>query len=469
MKIKKIVVLFLISSLFISCFEDLDDVIKPASPLEIQNFVYRGLNYFYLYKADTPELANDAFSSQEAKENFLKRFDSPESLFEYLRSPQDRFSRIFDDYIVIENALAGVSMSNGMEYGLVYFPDNSRNVFGYVRYILPNTDAETKGLQRGQIFTTVDGVQLNENNYNDLLSRDSYSLGFATYDGTTFQPTGDSVQLTKTQYDENPVFIAKTLDLQGQKIGYLMYNAFIRGNDTDLNNAFATFKSNGITDLILDLRYNGGGSVETATDLASMITGQFNGQVFYKEFWNADRQADYARSGLFDSQISNGAPINSLNLSTVYVLTSSNTASASELVINGLDPYINVVQIGDATTGKFQASFLMYDAPAPNFSKNQASLSHRYVMLPLVFKTSNKVGHTDFNEGLMPDVALKEDFLQLGELGDPSEPLLSEALNSILGLPRDHHRSFQQLKEISGSEKDSPLHGIMIANQDLGD
>src|SRR5690606_40346852 len=95
------------------------------------------------------------------------------------------------------------------------------------------------------------------------------------------------------------------------------------------------------------------------TDLATMITGQFNGQVFYQEFWNEDRQADYASNGLFDGSISNGNSTNSLNLTQVYILTTRRTASASELVINGLEPYIDAVQVGDTTTGKFQASFLL--------------------------------------------------------------------------------------------------------------
>ena len=73
-------------------FEDFDDTINPASSLEIQNFIYRGLNYFYLYKADTPELANDAFVSNDDKNNFLDNYQTPEALFDYLKSDQDRFS-----------------------------------------------------------------------------------------------------------------------------------------------------------------------------------------------------------------------------------------------------------------------------------------------------------------------------------------------------------------------------------------
>ncbi len=455
----------IIALLFVSCFEDLDDNFQPASTLDIQNFIYRGLNFFYLYKADTPELANDAFENEDALNSFLNTFDSPESLFDFLKSPQDRFSRLFSDYNVIENALNGITLNNGMEFGLIFYPDGSGNVFGYVRYVLPNTDAESKGIQRGDIFNTVDGQQLNENNFSDLLSSSTYSIGLATFDGTTITPTGESVSLTKTEYTENPVFITETLNVNGQNIGYLMYNAFTLDFDTELNAAFAQFQADGVTDLVLDLRYNGGGSVQTATDLASMITGQFNGQVFYQEQWNADRQEEYASDGKFDNTISNGNATNSLNLSSVYIITTRSSASASELVLNGLNPYINTVQVGDTTTGKFQASFLLYDAPAPAFSRSQANPNHKYVMLPLVFKTANAAGNTDYIDGLFPDVPLREDYSNLGQLGNMNEPLLAAVLNEIFPGPFPVRRNFKALKEVSESKAGLPLYQVMVAEK----
>ena len=464
MKKRIFIPILAISLLFVSCFEDMDDNFKPASTIDIQNFIYRGLNYYYLYKADKPELANDAFANQSDLDNFLDNYDSPETLFDYLKSSQDRFSNLYSDFTVIEDALSGISLSNGMEFGLVYYPDGSNKVFGYVRYVLPNTDAEAQGLKRGDLFTSIDGNQLNENNYNDLLAPNSYSVGLATYDGTRFSPNGQDVLLNKTQYNENPVFKVKTLNINGEKTGYLAYNSFIKNYDTQLNDAFAQFKSEGVTNLVLDLRYNGGGAVETATDLASMITGQFNGQVFYKEYWNADRQEANAKDGLFDSSISNGSTINSLNLSNVYILTTRRSASASELVINGLNPYINTVQVGDTTTGKFQASFLLYDAPAPQFSRTEANPSHRYVMLPLVFKTSNVAGNTDFVDGLFPQIALRENYFDLGQLGDENEPLLAAALSEIAGRPMPAKKDFKALKELSDSKVNSPIDGKMIGN-----
>jgi carboxyl-terminal processing protease len=326
----------IVSLLFTSCFEDQDDNSVTASTQEIQNFIYRGLNFFYLYKADTPELADDAFANQGELNDFLDNYDTPEALFSYLQSPQDRFSFLVSDYVSLENALNGITLNNGMEFGLILYPDNSGNVFGYVRYILPNSSASSTNLQRGDIFNTVNGQQITESNFNDLLSQDSYTIGLAEYDGTNVTSTGESVSLTKQQYTENPVYLARTLTIEGQNIGYLMYNGFTRDFDPQLNAAFAQFQADGITNLILDLRYNGGGSVETAVDLSAMITGQFNGQVFYTEEWNAERQDEYADDGLFNATISNGDAINSLNLNSVYIITSASTASASELTINGL-------------------------------------------------------------------------------------------------------------------------------------
>jgi len=466
--VKKTLFLLLltVSTLLVSCFKDNDDSIQPASAVEIQEFIWRGLNFFYLYKADTPELADDAFATNDEFITFLSTFASPESFFDFLKSPQDRFSLLVSDFTELENALAGITINNGMEFGLIFYPDNSGNVFGYVRYILPNSDAESKGLQRGIIFNTIDGQQINEDNFSGLLSPDTYTIGLATFDGQNITPTGESVELTKSEFMEDPIHVSTTLDINGQKIGYLMYNAFTNEFDAQLNSVFAQFQSDGVTELVLDLRYNGGGSVRTAIYLASMITGQFTGQTFFTEQWNADRQAEFAEDGVFVSSFVNGGEaINSLNLTTVYVLTTSKTASASELVINGLAPYINVVQIGDNTTGKYQASFLMYDSP--NFQKStELNPNHTYAMLPLVFQTANADGFTDFEDGLIPDIDQIEDYSNLGILGDPAEPLLATAIQEITGVPVPGTRiPFISLETLSESKANSLTYQVMVSEK----
>ncbi|HAT67158.1 MAG TPA: peptidase S41, partial [Flavobacteriaceae bacterium] len=243
MKKPYVLLLLFVVPLFTSCFKDLDDEITPASVSEINDFIYRGLNFFYLYKADTPELANDAFASDAEYNNFLNSYATPEAFFDYLKSSQDRFSILVDDYVELENALAGVSKTNGMNFGLVLYPDGSGNVFGYVRYVSPNTDAATKGLQRGDIFNTIDGTQLTDSNFSELIAPDAYGIGLATFDGQTITPTGETVQLIKAEYSENPIFTTQTFDIDGNKIGYLLYNAFTNEFDSQLNAAFGQFKA----------------------------------------------------------------------------------------------------------------------------------------------------------------------------------------------------------------------------------
>lgn len=429
-----------------SC-EDQNDNDVPRE-IAVNNFIWKGLNLYYLWQADVPNLSDYRFEDQEQLNSFLYGYSSPETLFEELLNKPvskfpasgdaiDRFSVIFSDYTLLEGILSGTTQNNGVDFSL-YYKDASRTaIFGVVRYILPNSDAMTKDIQRGDIFYAVDGEILTGSNYRTLLSSNSYTLNLADYDGGAINPNGDSVSLNKSILSENPVYLNTVINSGSHKIGYLMYNGFYPNYENELNNAFGNLKSQGITELVLDLRYNGGGSVETATRLASMITGQFTGQLFAKEQWNAKVDAYYASTNagglfnLFTNKINTNAPINSLTLSKVYILTSGATASASELVINGLKPYIDVVQIGDRTVGKNVGSITMYDSPT--FTKKDISTKHRYAMQPLVLKIVNKLGFGDYIHGLVPDTELKENFGNMGILGNPDEPLLNAAIAKIVG------------------------------------
>lgn len=471
MKKLKIIALFLLMSFgFQSCFEDFDDNIQIATTLDVQNFIYRAMNIWYLYKPDVSDLANDRFASQNELNEFLGTFTTPEDLFDALNAPQDRFSFIVDDYRVLEAALAGIFLSNGMEYGLVFYPGSTTNVFGFVRYVLPNSDADQKGVERGMIFSTIDGAQITNQNFRLLRELTSYEIGLATFDGTNITPTGQTISLNKSELVENPIHIANTLTVEGQKIGYLMYNGFTADFDTQLNNAFGTFKSDGITDLILDLRYNSGGSVRTATDLASMISGQFTGQIFSTRVWNPELQAIIEQNDpenlniRFNNSIESGASINNLNLSRVYVLTTRSSASASELVINGLDPYIEVIQVGATTAGKFQASSTFYDGPAPNFRRSEASTGHFYAIQPLIFTLANANGVSGFENGIPPTVEFFEDLTNLGILGEITEPLLEAALDDIFGRSSRNTNHFQY-REAGNSKKHLPTYSRMYEDK----
>ncbi|MUP45491.1 peptidase S41 [Gramella sp. BOM4] len=445
---KVLMMLGIVGFLFTSCEKDEDNFTETTSEnnaenttdisedLEIEDFVYSGLNEIYLYKAEVPELADSYFSNDSDKFEYLDNFSSPEELFDNLLYSQDRFSFITDDYESLEERFQGISGSTGIKYGIGQISGTS-NIFGFIQYVLPGTSADEAGLVRGNIFTEVDGQSLTMSNFQNLLSSNSFTINVGEVQDGTIILSDRTVTLTDDPYTSNPVFISEVLNIENRKIGYLMYNSFIADFDAELNAAFADFKAEGIDDLVLDLRYNGGGSVVSAIDLASMITGQFEGEVFMKEQWNEKYQAYFEENdperivNRFDSSIRTGEATNSLNLNKVYVLTTGATASASELVINGLDPYIDIVQIGTNTTGKFQASVTLYDSP--DFSKEGRDPDHTYAMQPLVFKSINAEGRSDYIDGLTPDISLTEDLGNMGILGDPEEPLLQAAINNILG------------------------------------
>lgn len=480
--LKSILFLCLLSFFLQSC-EDEDDVRTPAQ-LQVNDFVWKGLNELYLWQGDVANLADDRFSSQEELNSYLEGYSNPEDLFQdllnkpvskYPSNAIDRFSWIVSDYTVLEQELGGITKNNGVDFRLTRVAEGSNDVVGYVRYIIPNSDASSKAIKRGDFFTSVNGTKLTVSNYKSLLvDPDSYTLDFADYNGTAFVLNGKSTALTKTVLEENPILINKVINTGGHKIAYLMYNGFYAEYDSKLNQAFQGFKNEGATDLVLDLRYNGGGSVRTSTRLASMITGQFEGKIFSKRQYNFKQMAGMTADDLevlnerFVKDI-DGTPVNSLNLSTVYILTTSSTASASELIINGLKPYINVVQIGETTTGKNVGSVTLYDSPT--FTKRNVNPNHKYAMQPLVFKISNASDFGDYTQGLVPTYVQLEYLRSYGVLGDTAEPLLNMAISKITGaaakkVQNDHGLV---LPYISDSKKINGLRNEMYIDGNAGE
>ena len=439
---------------FSSCKKSDDEdpnIIRIETDLEIIDFIWKGLNQYYYWQENVLNLSDSKKESESDYAYFLSQNPDPENFFNSLLHPDDNFSWIVDDYVELENMLQGIDISDGMEFGL-YVECNDQNIFGFVRYIQKDSDAESKGVKRGMVFSNINGTRLTRDNYRDLLfnnTSSSYTLRFSeiSYNQNNqcanIIPGQEDLTLIKSRIVKNPIHISKIIENGGQKIGYLMYNQFLgvvesEGKDynSELNDAFANFLSNGINDLVIDLRYNPGGKISTSINLASMITGQFNNQVFAKERWNSklmnywDENSPESLLNRFTNKLGNNQSIFSLNLDRVFVLTSARTASASELLINGLDPYIDVIHIGDFTVGKNQGSITVYDYINDSRDKNP---NHMYAMQPIVLKIGNVAGYTDFPDGLEPDIFIKESLLNPGILGDIEEPLLKIAIDQISG------------------------------------
>ncbi|MDT0686700.1 S41 family peptidase [Autumnicola psychrophila] len=461
MKINKLFLLLIFSGILLtSCAKDDNDAIDDSvtldpENLDVERFVYRGMNEYYLYKSDVSKLANDHFAHRTERDEFLAGFATPQDLFyDGLVAPQDRFSYITDDYIALENRFSGIATTTGVDYRLYRF-SNSDDLFGLVRYIIPNSSADGQGIKRGDLFTRVNGETITIDNYSTLLASDQVTYHLASIEDNTITETSETVTLTNEVLTENPILITKTLDVQGMKVGYIMYNSFVADFDDELNAAFSQLEAEGATKLILDLRYNGGGRVSSATRMASMITGQFKGEIFAKEKWN-DQLQNLIQTAYpdrlynkFTDTIDDGESITSLNLTDLYVITSSSSASASELIINGLDPYIEVQKVGDTTTGKSQASVTLYDSP--DFNRENANLDHTYAIQPLILESVNSKDVSVPYNGIIPDVAIEENLWNLGVLGEASDPLLSATLDLITGTRRFYPERNHNFKEFSES------------------
>lgn len=436
----------------ISCSED--NNMEPENPAvtlnnEINDFVWKGMNNAYYWQESIANLNDTKNDDLGTYYTYLNNYSDSEALFESLlfdAGNTDRFSWFIEDYNVQNASFRGVSDSFGFDFGLARLCTTCDEVIGYVTYVIPNSPAFDAEIKRGDIFYKFNGVTLNLSNYtvvNAFYNDTNISMSFATLESGSITPNSKDANLTIREVVENPVFYSDVITSDaGKKIGYLVYNGFKYTFHEELNNVFAEFKNENIDELVLDLRYNGGGSVLTSAYLASMIyAGAQSGDVFAKLIYNKknsdgngvypffNKAAIYSKDGNFTGNEVNINRLNSLN--RVFVITSGNTASASEMVINGLSPFLQVIKIGETTYGKNVGSYTVYDSP--DFSENNVNPNHTKAMQPITFKIFNKLDQSDYTNGFAPDYEEFEYVSEMRAFGDLEEPLLKRSLDIISG------------------------------------
>ena len=456
---------------------------------EVNEFVWQAMNQFYFWQSSVPELSDDKAQTRSGLNAFVNQYSSPESLFEDLLFRDDRFSRIYNDYEVLEASFQGISTSFGYEFQLIN-PSGTNDVFGFVKYVVPpsvsNPDppAYAAGLERGDLFTEINGTKLSVDNYFPLLFQtSSYTLTIGEVIDGNVVSTTETLSMSAIQIAENPIHLYKVLEISGTKVGYLSYNQFVN-NDSyhrQLNEIFGYFVNEGITELVLDLRYNPGGSVYSSQVLASFIYGAgtsesvFSSSVFNEKITSALGSTDF--NFYFLEEVDGvSSPLNRLSISRIFILTSGNTASASELIISGLLPYMEVQLIGDTTVGKNAGSITLYDSPnleksPANSNVNHTNPSHKYAIQPIVSLFSNADGFTDYVDGFVPNILIEEKDLigSILPLGDPNEHLLGEALSVIDGSARRYPTSprFDLNAIYDSRQKDVHLETMQMDVKDL--
>ncbi len=371
----------------------------------------------------------------------IKYETDPRVYFDKLLYSEDRWSYITDDITAFEGSLQGIEKTYGYSLAFGVFVDGAGtptgNYFAIVEYVYPNTPASHAGFARGDLIIRLNGANITSSNYRDLLSGTSISVTKGTLTSQGIAP-GETVVLVAEELNLDPVLMYKVIEIEGHKIGYLVYLQFIPSyNSTSLYLALQYFTENQITDLVLDLRYNPGGYTSAAQYLTSSIAPLSvvdNSSTLVTYQWNDKYQAYWVSNNVQDQlgvKFSPAVPVK-LGLSKVHILTGYGTASASELTICGLEPYMNVITVGDTTYGKYTASFTI---KPEDLYTNEAEYAgfENWGIQPIVIRYANSQGITNFKDGFAPDFRVKDELLPAIPLGDLTEPLLKKAVEDITG------------------------------------
>ncbi|MEP6874695.1 MAG: S41 family peptidase [Burkholderiales bacterium] len=362
-------------------------------------------------------------------------YATPEDYFDVLKSPllttsgkeKDHFHFIYDTPTWIALSQSGVSYGYGFEVALTQAPAPQYTPRkAQVAYTNAGTPAATAGIARGAQILTVDGVDLV--NGSDVVTLNAGL--FPTVAGThTFgvldlgATTPRNVTLTAAALAPSTVQNVKTLPAPNQTVGYMQFNDHLATSEAQLVTAINQLKTSGITELMLDLRYNGGGYLDVASELAFMIAGPTptSGMTFEREQFNdknpfgltAAQTITPFHSTAQGFSLSSGTALPSLNLSRVFVLVGAGTCSASEAIVNGLRGVgVQVNLIGATTCGKPYGFF-----PQDNCGTTYFSIQ---------FQGVNQLGQGDYADGFVPTCAASDDFTH--QLGDPAEGRLAAAL-----------------------------------------
>ena len=450
---------------FLLCALSLSACVGNANPeeeqLSPQECTYRGVNYFaanclslyYLWNKEIRQrldgwLRYDLLKDPVQKVQSIRHKEGGKDF--------DRWTEVTDDYDAMESSLGGVSTTYGCDIILMMF--DATTVCAVVTVVYKNSPADQAGIRRGDVILRIGGQTMTKNNYYDLVTDGflySKACDVTLYDRETRQ-LGRTVSMTAVEMYEDPIVYHNVFDIGGKKVGYLVYTRFTLRSIQDLLFAFEDFRAAGVTELILDLRYNGGGYVTTEEALASMLAPLANvraGDLFSQEVYN-DEMTEYfiqrngadALKSFFktsfsweEGQFPESCDTRSghLELNKLYALIDKGSASASESLLVCLMPYLDITLIGQQSHGKFCTGITYgaeewYDDYRKDMNEQQYAYKKdvkNWGLYLMIGRYADKNGNCPaMPDGLKPDIEV-EDRPDLGvDFGDERDPMLRQAL-----------------------------------------
>ncbi len=416
---------------------------RKGTTLDENNWLRSWTNELYLWFSEVPDIDPGTYSTPTAYFAVLKTSATTST-----GHPKDRFHFTRPTAEWDQLSQSGVDIGYGLTWAIAQSTP-PRQV--YAAYVWSGDAAASAGLLRGAQVLNIDGVDMV--NAGDSASVATLNQGLApTAAGEshsfTVQDPGGAVRtltLTAAAVTETPVPIVATLATAGGPVGYILFNDHIATSEQELIDAIKQLKTANVTDLVLDLRYNGGGFLDIASELAFMVAGPgpTAGEPFDEITFNSKYPSTnpvtgkpltptpfHSTSQGYSSTSPAGTSLPYLALPRVFVLTGPETCSASEAIINGLNGVqVQVIQIGSNTCGKPYGFYPQDNCGTTYFSiEFQGDNAARFGNYADGFAPQNS---TTLTSAVLPGCSVADDFGH--PLGDPTEGRLSAALGYIMG------------------------------------
>ncbi len=379
-----------------------DDVLKDSALL-----LAKGI---YLWNTQIPATFNARTYADPDK---IMEAIRPYSMEAGFTQPVDRFSFAmkkteWDNMSAGMSSLATATGADG-DFGLTVFFRVEGDL--RVRLVEPNSPAGKAGIHRGWRITKINSNSSINTGNSTFIVDNIYN---AASSSITFQKPDASlvtIDLSREHYATKPVYLDTVYNINGRTIGYLVFNSFLGNVNkmySEFQRVFSNFAAKGISDVIIDMRYNGGGYVSVQERLANyLVNPAASGGIMMKQTYNAantdkNETVKFSKSG-------------SLNMNRIYFIVGRATASASELLINNLKPYLEVKLVGGTTYGKPVG---YYPIPVGD-----------WYIFPVSFRTNNKNGEGNYFNGIAVNSSVADGLDK--DWGDISETSLASAIRNI--------------------------------------
>lgn len=396
-----------LSILFFHGCRTTDHPLPGSQTDQIKNAIFTSMQEWYYWTQELPGSINPSdFASNEALLDGI------------IFKPLDRFS-----YLTTQEAFQNAFVGRNAGHGFGFAFDQEERL--YLTFVFDESPAGKDGWQRGWEIIEINDQPIAD--YKTSTGGYDFQLGdsepgisnsftFRLPDGSTTSRTN-----TKAEYQSNSVLHQSILDAGSKKAGYWVYQSFKATaglsptRSQEVENSMNFFAESGVEELIIDLRYNGGGSVAVAEQIANyLIPSQHNRKLMYTNQLNQNKRS------LNESE--NFTKLGSLSFSRIIFITSRGTASASELIINALNPYMDLILIGDNTFGKPVGSF-------PLSRYNRTLAENDIELVPITFALANSEGKAEYFDGFPADFAIG-DSPQI-PWGDPRDTRLAGAIQYL--------------------------------------